>query len=211
MSEKFLPIGTVVLLKNATKRLMITGYCSLVDANSTKIYDYVGSKFPEGIFGGEDVALFDHDQIAVVSHMGLVDDEYKEFNTNLINVVNKELSNGVVQTPVSNEPVYNNGIPNDLNKMIQSISIEDIKSQMVVEPTEFDDEKLKIPSFAMDANKKEEKKEEKVSVESKSRGSDSEPTLGDGKPVLQLQPIFNDEKSDVGASSTTSSGIFERL
>ena len=35
MKEKYLPIGTVVLLKGATKRLMITGYCSLVDTNST--------------------------------------------------------------------------------------------------------------------------------------------------------------------------------
>ena len=29
MEEKFLPIGTVVLLKNGTKRLMITGFCAV--------------------------------------------------------------------------------------------------------------------------------------------------------------------------------------
>ena len=40
---KFLPLGAVVLLKNATKRVMITGFCSIRkdDPNDKKIYDYI--------------------------------------------------------------------------------------------------------------------------------------------------------------------------
>ena len=33
MKEKYLPLGTVVLLKEATKRLIITGYCSMLPDN----------------------------------------------------------------------------------------------------------------------------------------------------------------------------------
>lgn len=208
MKEKFLPIGTVVLLKNATKRLMITGYCSLVDANSSRIYDYVGSVFPEGNFAGDDVALFDHDQIEVISHMGLDDDEYKSFNTNLINIVNKELSDVSQEQTVSNEPIYNNGIPSDLNKMIQNISIEAVKEQMLIEPTEFNE--VKVPSFAMTDKKKETPKESSVSVETNVNKVTAEPILGDGKPVLQLEPIFHDS-DDSNNGSSSNDGIFERL
>ena len=42
MKEKYLPIGTVVLLKDATKRIMITGYCSSIPEDVEKLYDDVG-------------------------------------------------------------------------------------------------------------------------------------------------------------------------
>lgn len=211
MKEKYLPIGTVVLLKGATKRLMITGYCSLVDTNSTKIYDYIGSMFPEANLGGSDVALFDHDQIDVVSHMGLVDDEFKEFNTNLFNIVHDIDSSIEKQKPAApvEEPAYN-GMPNDLNKMIQSISIESVKEQMLTEPTEFDADKLKVPTFDMKAKKTEDKKEKEVSVTISSNETSAPVSVGDGKPVLQLEPIFHDSNDD-DSSSTSDAGIFERL
>ena len=44
--DKYLPIGTVVLLKNATKRLMIVGFCVKGDTDD-KIYDYVGCLYSE--------------------------------------------------------------------------------------------------------------------------------------------------------------------
>lgn len=80
MKEKFLPIGTVVLLNGATKRIMITGYCSAVPENPEKTYDYVGCLFPEGNLAGEEVALFDHNQIGKIAHMGLTDEEFISFD-----------------------------------------------------------------------------------------------------------------------------------
>ena len=35
----FLPIGSVVLLKGATKKVMVTGFCSIPNNNKNKIYD----------------------------------------------------------------------------------------------------------------------------------------------------------------------------
>ena len=36
---KFLPAGSVVLLEGATKRLMITGFCTMDSAQSDVMYD----------------------------------------------------------------------------------------------------------------------------------------------------------------------------
>lgn len=86
---KFLPIGTVVLLKGAKKRLMITGFCSFDEAKKDKAYDYTGCLYPEGIISSKQMALFNHSQIEKVFYLGLRDEEEKKFKQNLINEVNK--------------------------------------------------------------------------------------------------------------------------
>ena len=63
MQEKFLPIGTVVMLKGGTKRLMVTGFCMYDKNNTQKMYDYCGCLYPEGMISSDQTALFDHDQI----------------------------------------------------------------------------------------------------------------------------------------------------
>ena len=87
MKEKFLPVGTVVLLENGTKRVMINGFCT-VDANEpNRVYDYSGVLFPEGSLSSEQVLLFDHTQIVRVDHLGLEDEEEKEFKTRLKDIL----------------------------------------------------------------------------------------------------------------------------
>ncbi len=85
IKEKYLPIGTVVLLKNATKRIMITGFCSIEKNNAnSKIYDYCGCLYPEGFLTADKALLFDHSQIEKIYHIGLSnDDEEKKFKKNL--------------------------------------------------------------------------------------------------------------------------------
>ena len=39
VGEKFLPIGSVVMLKGGTKRAMITGFCSVAQDDAQKTYD----------------------------------------------------------------------------------------------------------------------------------------------------------------------------
>lgn len=87
----FLPIGTVVLLKGATKRLMITGYCSYDKSNQTKAYDYCGCLYPEGIISSDQLALFDNAQIDKVFYNGYFDNEAKEFKVKLVSSVNQVL------------------------------------------------------------------------------------------------------------------------
>ena len=90
MKEKFLPIGTVVLLKEATKKLMITGYCSAQPEEPNKVFDYVGMLFPEGNLMGDDVALFNHDQINSIEHMGLDNDEFKSLDKTMKEALEEE-------------------------------------------------------------------------------------------------------------------------
>ena len=87
MREKFLPIGTVVMLKGGTKRLMITGFCMFDKKQSNKVFDYCGCLYPEGVVSSDQIALFDHSQIKEIYHIGLEDDEEKEFKEQLNKLV----------------------------------------------------------------------------------------------------------------------------
>lgn len=59
---ELLPIGTVVLLKNAEKRLMIFGI-GQTDTSNREEYDYIGVLYPEGSIGDEARFLFNHSDI----------------------------------------------------------------------------------------------------------------------------------------------------
>ena len=109
IGEKYLPIGTVVMLKNGTKRAMITGFCSVAQEDKNKMYDYCGCIYPEGYVSSNQVCLFDHDQIIQVFHKGLVDDEEITFKNKLKEIISKTESvptieqNVVAQEPITNE------------------------------------------------------------------------------------------------------------
>lgn len=77
MNKGLLPIGTVVSLKDARKKLMITGYYSKAD-DDDKIYTYNACIFPEG-FMENTFCLFDANQIEEVYYMGLDNDEFKQY------------------------------------------------------------------------------------------------------------------------------------
>lgn len=81
---KFLPIGTVVLLKGGKKRLMITGFCSFDEEKKDKAYDYTGCLYPEGIISSKQMALFNHNQIEKVFYLGLRDEEEQKFKQKLV-------------------------------------------------------------------------------------------------------------------------------
>lgn len=84
---KYLPVGTVVLLRNGTKRVMINGFCTMDASKPDKVYDYSGVLFPEGSLSSDQTLLFDHEQIVRVDHMGLVDQEEQEFKVKLAQIV----------------------------------------------------------------------------------------------------------------------------
>lgn len=86
---KFLPLGTVVLLKGATKRLMITGFCSYDGTKKDKAYDYTGCLYPEGIISSKQMALFNHSQIDKIYYLGYSDEEEKAFKKKLVEELNK--------------------------------------------------------------------------------------------------------------------------
>ena len=61
MFTGLLPIGTVVLLKNSTKKVMIIGFAQVSANDPSKVFDYVGCLFPEGYVGPDKTYLFNSD------------------------------------------------------------------------------------------------------------------------------------------------------
>jgi len=89
IKERFLPIGTVVLLKDGNKKVMITSYMIYptgADENKN-MYDYGGCMFPEGVMDSKTGIGFNHDQIEQVVHYGLEDEEFNELNDTMKEVV----------------------------------------------------------------------------------------------------------------------------
>lgn len=75
--KKYLPLGSVVLLKGATKRLMIAGRMQR-QAGETQIFDYCGYIFPEGMLSPKEMCLFNNEDIAQVHFIAAQDaDELK--------------------------------------------------------------------------------------------------------------------------------------
>ena len=72
MKERFLPIGTVVLLKGGKKEIMITSYCIFPNnvqikngqeiKPEKKIFEYGACIYPEGILDSNTICAFNHDQ-----------------------------------------------------------------------------------------------------------------------------------------------------
>lgn len=76
--EKYLPIGSVVLLENALKKVMITGY-AITNDEDNKIYDYMGCLWPEGVISSDRNILFDHEKIEKIFAVGYSNEETKTF------------------------------------------------------------------------------------------------------------------------------------
>lgn len=122
-NEKYLPIGTVVMLKEGKKRVMITGFLTTPNNDKEKIYDYSGCLYPEGILTSEQTLVFNHEQIDKVYHLGLIDEEEKEFkeklNSLLSTMFNKKDNKEVIENI---NQINNNSKPEE----IENIDFEDL-------------------------------------------------------------------------------------
>lgn len=76
--DKLLPVGSVVLLEESNKRVMIVGRLQRQQSTG-KIWDYSACFYPEGIINPNELFLFNHSQIAVVYFIGFQDREGVEF------------------------------------------------------------------------------------------------------------------------------------
>ena len=83
MTEKYLPIGTVVMLQNGKKELMITGYLVSENGNQNEVYDYSGCLYPEGIISSDQNAVFNHNQIQEILFTGFDGSKFQEFKDKL--------------------------------------------------------------------------------------------------------------------------------
>ena len=65
--KDLLPIGSVVVLKDSEKALMIIG---ILPRNGETVRDYVGVLYPEGFISSDMFLVFDHKDIDIVLFRG---------------------------------------------------------------------------------------------------------------------------------------------
>ena len=103
--EKFLPIGTIVLLKNGKKEVMILSYGLMPQgtvyegdkkiSGIGKIYDYGGCTYTEGLISSEQILGCNHEQIQKICYPGYstpIHDEYNKFLKESFEQVKEEIS-----------------------------------------------------------------------------------------------------------------------
>lgn len=76
--KELLPAGSVVLLKNATKKVMIIGVLQ-IRADEHKLYDYLAVPYPEGYLGDGKNFLFNQEDILDVVFRGYSNPEHQAF------------------------------------------------------------------------------------------------------------------------------------
>lgn len=97
IKDKYLPVGSVVLLKGGNKKLMIIGFAGLAPETEGKIYDYIGCFYPEGIVSSDKNILFNHSQIAELCFEGYATQEDLEYKEKLNSIVKAGLANGAIK------------------------------------------------------------------------------------------------------------------
>ena len=76
---RYLPLGSVVMLKGATRKLLIIGrglQAKNAETGKTFFFDYGGVPYPEGLTGDQ-AMYFNIDMIDKVFHEGFSDDDDK--------------------------------------------------------------------------------------------------------------------------------------
>lgn len=92
--EGILPIGSVVLLKEGSHRVMIIGYCQKMIGHDEKLYDYVACLYPEGFMSADQNLLFNQDQVDIVYNVGYQTDGQFAFARKVEDTLQRLRANG---------------------------------------------------------------------------------------------------------------------
>ncbi|ABY44392.1 MULTISPECIES: DUF4176 domain-containing protein [Bacillus] len=87
MNSQLFPIGSIVILKEGTKKLMIFGRKQQVETDEVRKFDYMGCPYPEGYLNPDFTYLFNHDDIQEVVSTGYEDQEERTFQENVLSKI----------------------------------------------------------------------------------------------------------------------------
>lgn len=87
MNSQLFPIGSIVILKEGTKKLMIFGRKQQVATDEVRKFDYMGCPYPEGYINPDFTYLFNHDDIQEVVSTGYEDQEERTFQKNVLSKI----------------------------------------------------------------------------------------------------------------------------
>lgn len=92
MEEKYLPIGSIVKLKNNDNEIMIAGYYSVEYNDMVEIYDYLGCLYPEGLLLKNDFISFNHEDIVNCLFKGFENEKFVSMKKKFLNDGIEEIS-----------------------------------------------------------------------------------------------------------------------
>lgn len=121
-TKYYLPIGSIILLKNGQKKLMITGYY-VTDVSNNKIYDYSACIYPEGIVDNKTIILFNHEDIFSIIFKGYSDEDEKKHKVALKYLIQQDLN--TVKEDVTNDSSDSNNL-NVMNDSSSTINLENL-------------------------------------------------------------------------------------
>lgn len=138
-SHTYLPIGSVVVMKEENIPLMIQGY-AFTSGEGEHVYDYCGSIFPSGFESMENSFCFDQDEIAKVLFTGYIGENSEEFLSFMDEKMKEVKSNGI-------------NLESELEDVLQQTEIDqtEIAPENEGKPNiEIDEETYYIPSSIND-------------------------------------------------------------
>lgn len=89
MFERTLPVGTIVRLFGANRKIMILGYAKKGKENDGKVFDYAGCVYPEGYGGRDAMLVFNHEDIERIYALGFQEEARFAFEEQLKVELNK--------------------------------------------------------------------------------------------------------------------------
>lgn len=76
--DALLPLGSIVLLHEGSKKLMIYGRKQL-QITTNRLFDYLGVIYPEGYIDENYSYLFNQEDIEMIVHVGYTNEEEEQF------------------------------------------------------------------------------------------------------------------------------------
>lgn len=79
MSQRLLPNGSIILLKEGKKKLVIYGRKQILALEEPQMFDYLACPYPEGYVSPEFAYLFNHEDIQDIVFIGYQDEDEEQF------------------------------------------------------------------------------------------------------------------------------------
>lgn len=107
MGRNLLPLGSVVLLREGVKKIMICGRIQAKEG-SDEIYDYSGCLYPEGLVGPGSIFFFNDQDIDRLYFVGFQDEEELVYNGEMLSQLGElEIRDGIIaEKKSSNELLF---------------------------------------------------------------------------------------------------------
>lgn len=80
---QYLPNGSIVRLKEGTRKLVIYGRKQIMMTETPRTFDYIGVLYPEGYINPDYTYVFNHEDIEEVVFTGYADEEEERFSAQL--------------------------------------------------------------------------------------------------------------------------------